>query len=188
MILPNSTPQLTDEAIATLLAGVPFGLIIVGAENNIIAINDTASPLIGLEPGDAAGLSVVDLLADPGESPLLDDTIRSAREGESVQRSFQVRARGVLRGLDFRCWPQESADGPLVFAMIEVSAAHDQARQIRDLIARSPSGMARLVGSTTMTDVNQRWTDITGQPAAEASGEGWLERIDPTVARSSSMP
>ena len=62
--------------------------------------------------------------------------------------------------------------------MIEVSAAHDQARQIRDLIARSPQGMARLVGSTTMTDVNDRWTEITGQPASEASGEGWLERID----------
>lgn len=178
MIIPNSSPQLTDEAIATLLAGVPFGLLLVGAENHIIAINDIAAPLIGLEPDEAAGLSVVDLLADTGESPLLDETIRTARTGVSVQRSFQVRARGVLRGLDFRCWSQDTADGPLVFAMIEVSAAHDQARQIRDLISRSPRGMARLVGSTTMTNVNERWTEITGQPTAEASGEGWLERID----------
>lgn len=174
----NSAPDLSDEALATLLAGVPFGLIILGESNQVIAINDAASPLLGMSPEQASGMSVVELLADPGESLLLDETIRSAREGNSVQRSFQVRARGVLRGLDFRCWSQNTVDGLLVFAMIEVSAAHDQARQIRDLIARSPRGMARLVGSTTMTDVNERWTEITGQPAAEASGEGWLERID----------
>jgi len=179
MITPNTSPQLTDEAIATLLAGVPFGLILVGESNHIIAINDSASPLIGLEPDEASGVSLVDLLADPGESPLLDETLRTARSGVSVQRSFQVRARGVLRGLDLRCWTQDTADGPLVFVMIDVSAAHEQARQIRDLISRSPRGMARLVGSTTMTDVNQRWIEITGQRAAEASGEGWLERIDP---------
>ena len=100
MINPDSAPQLTDEAVATLLAGVPFGLVIVGGSNQIIAINDIASPLIGLDPDDAAGLPIVDLLADPGESPLLDDALRNAREGGSIQRSFQIRARGVLRGID----------------------------------------------------------------------------------------
>ncbi len=177
MTVPNTTPQLTDETIATLLA-VPFGLMVIGSSNQIVAINDSASTLIGLGVDDAADLSVIDLLADPGDSPLLDDALRTARSGRSTQRSFQVRARGVLRGLDFQCWSQDAATGQVVLAKIEVSAAHEQARQIRDLIARSPRGMARLVGSTTMTDVNERWTEITGQPAAEASGEGWLERID----------
>lgn len=178
MITPNPAPLLSDEAVATLLAGVPFGLLLIGPSNHIIAINDIAAPLIGLEPDEASGLAAVDLLADPGESPLLDETLREARQGSSIQRAFQIRARGVLRGIEWRCWSQETEDGQLVLAMVEVSAAHDQARQLRDLIARSPRGMARLVGSTTMTDVNSRWTEITGQPASEASGEGWLERID----------
>jgi len=178
MTHPNTAQILTDEAIATLLATVPFGLMVVGPRNHIVAVNDAAAVLLGTDPDAAEGIAVVDLLADPGESPLLDDTMRSARSGTTVRRSFQLRAAGVLRGLNFQCWSQNTASGPMVMAMIEVSAAHDQARQIRDLIARSPRGMARLVGSTTMTDVNAHWTDITGQPVAEASGEGWLERID----------
>jgi len=178
MTQPNTAQILTDEAIATLLATVPFGPMVVGPRNHIVAVNEAAAVLLGVDPDAAAGLAVVDLLADPGESPLLDDTLRSAREGTTVRRSFQLRAAGVLRGLNFQCWSQNTTNGPMVMAMIEVSTAHDQARQIRDLIARSPRGMARLVGSTTLTDVNSQWTEITGQPVAEASGEGWLERVD----------
>ena len=169
--------QLPD-AVAAMLKTVPFGLLVIDAEHRIAGANESALALLRLSANAADGRAVVDLLADPGESPLLDDTLRSARNGETIRRAFQVRAAGVLRGLDLQCWPQETDSGTVVLAMIEASAAHDQARQIRDLIARSPQGMARLIGSTTMTDVNGRWQDITGQPASEASGEGWLERID----------
>lgn len=176
---PQRTSEVqTPDAVAALLATVPFGLLVIDAEHRITGANAAALALLRLSSNAAVGRAVVDLLADPGESPLLDDTLRSARGGETIRRSFQLRAAGVLRGLDFQCWPHETDTGPVVLAMVEASAAHDQARQIRDLITRSPQGMARLIGSTTMTDVNDRWQDITGQPASEASGEGWLERID----------
>jgi len=166
------------DAVAAMLKTVPFGLMVIDAEHRIAGANEAALALLRLSSNAAQGRAIVDLLADPGESPLLDDTLRAARSGETIRRAFQVRAAGVLRGLDLQCWPQETESGPVVLAMLEASAAHDQARQIRDLIARSPQGMARLIGSTTMTDVNHRWQDITGQSATEASGEGWLERID----------
>ena len=169
--------QLPD-AVASMLTTVPFGMIVIDAGHRITDANDQALELLRLTASTSRGRAFVDLLADPGESPLLDDTLRAARSGENVRRSFQIRAAGALRGIDLQCWRHDTDDGPVVLAMIEASAAHDQARQIRELIRRSPQGMARLIGSTTMTDVNHRWQEITGQPAEEASGDGWLDRID----------
>ncbi|MFT7475059.1 MAG: diguanylate cyclase (GGDEF)-like protein/PAS domain S-box-containing protein [Verrucomicrobiales bacterium] len=168
-----------DQTLSVLLSTVPFGLVVIDADHRILSANPAALELLGHRPEDVAGRAMVDLLADAGESPLLDDTLRAARDGATVRRSFQVRAAGAIRGLDLQCWLHQSGSESVVLAMLEASAAQDQERQIRDLIARSPRGMARLVGGTTMTDVNNGWTEATGQLAAEASGEGWLERIDP---------
>ena len=171
--------QRTDDPVAALLDTVPFGLLVINNEHRITSGNSVGLSLLGLDEVSAANRPVVDSLADPGEAPLLDETLRAASSGETVRRSFQFRTSGSLRGFDIQCWPQSTAAGEtVILAMIEPAAAHDQARQIRDLIARSPQGMARLIGSTIMTDVNDRWFEITGQPLDEANGEGWLSRID----------
>jgi len=168
----------TDDAIAVLLATVPFGLAVIDASNALLAVNGSAASLLGLAPERAAGVSLLDMLADPAEALLLDDLLAEARAGEVTTRAFQFRTGGVLRGLELRCWAHPTARGPAVLAQVDVSAAHDQLRQLRTLIHNSPRGMARLIGSTTMTDLNERWTEITGQSAREATGEGWLERVD----------
>ncbi len=171
-----------DASITSLLAAAPFGLAAVDDSHRLTHANDKARRLMGLIPDAVAGLPVVDILADPGDSPLIDETIRQAKAGQTVRRSVQIRASGVLRGVDLLCWRHEQPAGtsgqPEVLMMIDASTAQDQARQISALIARSPQGMARLVDHTTMTNVNNRWTEITGQPIAEASGQGWLDRID----------
>ena len=170
-----------DASITSLLAAAPFGLAAVDDQHQLTHANDKARRLLGLVPDAVAGRSVVDLLADPGESPLIDEALRNARSGQTVRRAVQVRASGVLRGVDLTFWRHEDpgAGGqPQVLLMVDASTAQDQARQISTLIARSPQGMARLVDHTAMTNVNNRWTEITGQPIAEASGQGWLERID----------
>ncbi len=171
----NPDLQQTDQ-VASLLSTVPFGLVVIDEQHRVQAANAQALSVLGLEA--ASNQPVIDLLADPAESLLLDETFRSASEGSTVRRSFQLRTAGMLRGVDFQCWPQQTASGPVVLAMVETAAADDQARQIRDLIARSPQGMARLIDSTTMTEVNTRWTEITGQTAADAAGLGWLSRVD----------
>ena len=174
-----SNETLSDDSIAALLSTMPLGLVVIAPDNTIWAINDPGLELLGLSSEVAVGTAVFELLADPAETLLLDESLRNAREGLVTRRSFQFRAGPMLRGLNLRCWPQDTTSGMMVLATLETSTAPDQVRQIRSLIAHSPSGLARLVGSLTLTDVNERWTEITGQTPQEASGEGWLERIDP---------
>ena len=174
----SSVTPANADVIATMIATVPFGLIVVGPNNSIALANSTGAALLGLSTESASGVSLIDQLADPSESLLLDELIRDAHDGERTHRSFAFRAGPVVRGLDLQCWRQPTETGDAVLVMVEAAAAHDQTRQLKSLIANSPRGMARLVGTTTMTDVNQRWSEITGQSVHEASGEGWLERVD----------
>ena len=179
MTTNNPDIQGTESPIDSLLDTVPFGLLVIDEHHRITSANSKALAVLGQPLGLPTGQPAVDLLADPGEAPLLDDTLQSARGGETIRRSFQLRTAGVLRGVDLQCWPQETASGTVVLAIVQASAAHAQAGQIRDLISRSPQGMARLVDDTTMTDVNNRWFEITGQSVDDACGEGWLGRVDP---------
>ena len=173
----SATP-VTADVIATMIATVPFGLLVVGGNNKIAAANDDGAALFGLTTANAAGTSLVDLLADPAEALLLDELIREAKGGARTRRTFTFQAGNIVRALDLQCWLQPTDSGDVVLAMIEVPEAHDQTRQIRRLIANSPRGMARLVGNTMMTDLNDRWTEITGQSIFDATGEGWLQRVD----------
>lgn len=179
VVMNSRNPDIKPtDPVAALLSTVPFGLLVITHEQRIQAGNEVGLSVLGLDASAAQNLAVVDLLADSGETLLLDETFRSAREGATVKRSFQLRTGGTLRGVNFTCWPQESSTGRVVLAMVEPAAADDQDRQISGLISRSPNGMARLVSNAKMTEVNGRWTEITGQPRAEAVGEGWLERVD----------
>ena len=177
MTTPNPNTQQSDP-VASLLSTVPFGLVVINEDHRIQAANAQGLAVLGLTGTAAANQAVVDLLADPGETLLLDDMFRSARGGQQVRRAFQIRSNGTLRGVDFQCWPQETSNGDVVLAMVEPSAAGEQDRQIRELISRSPQGMARLVNNTSMSELNARWTEITGQSLTDAAGEGWISRID----------
>jgi len=173
-----SVPSVTDDVIATLLETVPFGFIVVGENNTVALANEHSAELLGLATDAVDGASLPDLLASPSDALLLDAMIRDARNGTRTQQSFTFKAGPLLRGLDLQCWQQPTAQGPAVLMKLEVAAAHDQTRQLRSLISNSPRGMGRLVGTSTMTDLNHRWEEITGQSLSEASGEGWLERVD----------
>ncbi len=171
-----------DAGIVALLEAAPFALAAVDQHHRLTHANEKARRLLGLAPDQVVGLALVDLLADPGESPLLDETLRKAKLGETVRRAVQIRAASVLRGVEFQCWPHDGAvpgeTTPQILVMIDPSTAQDQARQISTLIARSPQGMARLVNGTSMANVNDQWTEITGQSVVDANDQGWVERID----------
>lgn len=175
---PHSARQIADSDVNALIAAAPFGLLLADDHNRIVRTNRAAAELLGFEADALNGVALVDLLADPTESLLLDDALSTARAGERALRSLTFKAGPVLRGLDLQCWSHTTDGATSVLVMVEAATAYDQTRQIRQLIANSPLGMARLVGSTTMTDVNERWGEITGQSLSEASGEGWLERVD----------
>lgn len=166
-------------AFEDLLGTAPFALVAIDSAQRLIQANEGGSRILGLNPSKVAGVPFVDLLADTGDSPLIDEALRNAASGEVVQRSVQIRAAGVLRGIDIRLWRHGRSDEePVVLAMLDPSTALEQTRQISSLIARSPQGMARIVDGTLFATVNQQWTDLTGQPASEAAGTGWHDCID----------
>lgn len=174
---PNTQPN--PDVVQDLLRSAPFGILAADTTGRITASNEAAAALVGQTPDALVGSHLVDLLADTGDAPLLDETIRTAAAGHQVRRTVQVSANGVLRSIDLQCWSELRGDGTRsVLAMLEPAGADDQLRQVTALIARSPSGMAQLAPDLTMVDVNDRWAEITGQPTAEALGLGWLSRVD----------
>ena len=161
------------------MSSAPFGLFVIEQSGQITAANDAAAGLLGHTADSIQGVYFADLLADPGDSPLLDEAVRDALAGETMQRSFQISANGVLRLVNIQGWSEETGSGvPLVLIMIDTADEDDQLTQLQALIARSPTGMARLGPDMTMLDVNTRWTDITGQSTTDAHGHGWLAQID----------
>ena len=98
-VVPSAS---TDDPVANLLAAAPFGLIAVGAQHRLTHANERGREVLGLLPQNVVGHALVDSLADPGESPLIDDAIRGAAQGETIKHSTQIEAAGVLRGVDLQ--------------------------------------------------------------------------------------
>ncbi len=176
----NGPPsELAPDQVLQVLSSAPFGLFVIEHSGRITAANDAAAGLLGHTAESIQGVYFVDLLADAGDSPLLDEAVRDALAGEAMQRSFQINANGVLRLVNLQGWSEQTESGvPLVLIMIDTADEDDQLTQLQALIARSPTGMARLGLDMAMLDVNTRWTEITGQPTTDAHGRGWLDQID----------
>ena len=175
----SATEETSTSDFGRLVDAAPFALVAIDSSQRLAQANASGRRILGLAASEVVGRAFVDLLAEPGDSPLIDEALRTAANGEVVQRSIQIRAAGVLRCIDVRFWRHGgSTDDRIVLAMLDPSAAQDQARQISSLIARSPQGMARIVDGTSLSAVNQRWAEITGQPVSEAAGAGWHEYID----------
>jgi len=173
------TPQPAPGQVSELFEAAPFGVLVIDSKGAITAANEAAAALIGKPNTEVAGTFLADLLADPGHSPLLEDTLRAALAGEQVRRSFQLSVDGVFRVVNLRCWSEHTESGnPMVLAMIETAAEDDQVRQLRALIQRSPTGLARLMSGASIAEVNPRWQEITGQSTTDALGRGWLGMID----------
>ncbi|MHB0939073.1 MAG: PAS domain-containing sensor histidine kinase [Armatimonadota bacterium] len=51
--------------------------------------------------------------------------------------------------------------------------------RFRTLVAHAPVGILLTDSRGELTFVNQRWSELTGLPLAEAEGDGWLTRIHP---------
>lgn len=171
--------SLISEQLSAILGSAPFGIMAVNAEGLIVGSNESAAEVVSRSVDALVGSYMVDLLADPGDSPLLDETFRTAIGGTRVRRSFRISVDGILRMIDMQCWAETTGSGiPLALVLVETAAEHDQVAQLKELISKSPTGLARLTSDKSMVDVNDRWTDITGQSIEDAAGLGWLEQVD----------
>ena len=170
---------LVSDAVAAVLGSAPFGIAAVSPTGQIVAANDAAADVLGIE--QLVGEHLADFLAEPGDSPLLDDLVRSARSGQRMSRTFGMKANGVRSLVDLTAWAETatSATAAPVLVMIDHAPEADHVSQLTNLVANSPTGMARLDADGSFLDVNGRWNEITGQIIDDAQGLGWLDQIDP---------
>ncbi|NNC78998.1 MAG: EAL domain-containing protein [Acidimicrobiales bacterium] len=166
--------------VAALLRSAPFGLVIVGTDGTIAAANLQASRLLGPSPPrELPGLYLADLLADPGDAPLLDEMLRTAATGSRTRRAFHVRSGDIFRVVELTCWSDPAVQtNAQVLVMLSEAAESDQIELLRELVRRNPAGMAQLDSDLSVVHINHRWTEITGQPIEAAAGQGWLDVVD----------
>ena len=100
------------DAAWSFLRHAPFGVIAVGRDGNVLAINPAASKLLGYPAEEAEGEAVARILRAPrGESHVSPGACAAAeepREVEAVTRSGDVLPVGL------RLLPLESRDGALM--------------------------------------------------------------------------
>ena len=180
---PTNGSGPSSSTIRSSVDDAPFGLVELDRSGRLVHANTTAVSLLGIELLTAeSDLYLADLLSDPADNLLLDDSLRIARLGSDVTRTFSIDASGRRRYISLRCWPATSNEDERIAAMIEPASPDDQTAEIAALIERSATGMAKVVSSSAgpnLVAVNEHWTTITGQDTDEALGLGWLDRIDP---------
>src|SRR5258705_1605406 len=173
-----SPPSRHDlDAAWSFLRHAPFGVIAIGRDGTVLAINPAASKLLGYPAGEAEGEAVARILRAPrGESHVSPGACAAPeepREVEAVTRSGDVLPVGL------RLLPLESRDGTLMGTLAlfqdlrEQKALEEQWRR-RDRLASLgalAAGVAHeirnpLAGIGTSAQVLKRRLEV-GDPRAE---------------------
>jgi PAS domain S-box-containing protein len=152
-------------------------------------------------PVEAAGLAPEDVLGkrfeecwwwsyDEGVQAQLLDAMARARAGEVVRYDVPVRmAGGRLMPIDFMIAPLRDAGGRITHLVPSAVDITDRTAKEAELRA-SEAGFRGLAESmpavvfTTNADgrteyINQRWAEVSGRPASDSLGLGWLAHVHP---------
>ena len=128
---------------------------------------------------DLIGTRLHMLVAEPADQATIDRLLQSALDGSSSQREIQILSGTGSTWVSFSGWRQRLSPTSSIMLMVEPVQGRARIEDpVEAIIDRSPSGMARIDANLNCRYVNNRWTEITGQPIAGAFGHGWLDMID----------
>ena len=97
---PTNGSGTSSSTIRSSVDDAPFGLVELDRSGRLVHANTTAVSLLGIELLTAeSDLYLADLLSDPADNLLLDDSLRIARLGSDVTRTFSIDASGRRRYL-----------------------------------------------------------------------------------------
>jgi diguanylate cyclase (GGDEF)-like protein/PAS domain S-box-containing protein len=163
--------------------------IVINASGTILAASQSASPLLGYPLDALVGRNVVDFILD--------------RDIETASRLLSTAGEiaGTTRSVDIRIlhheghWiPHEvlpltllATEGIIVLTCRNISERLriqeeriTEELRFRALAMSVPIAIFQLTNDGFCEFVNQRWTELTGQPMDEAAGAGWINVIDRT--------
>ena len=159
------------------LAAAPFGLARFAPTGELQEANEPFRALLGLDAHPPT-VRLQDLARDDAAAQAVADTLAAAVAGEATRREVPLVVAGRPHWILLHCWTTPG-DGESVSVLADdVSNRRDEEDRLRAIVERSPSGMARIDTALNVRYVNDRWTEITGQTAAEAIGHGWLSMVD----------
>ncbi len=146
--------------------------LIISASANLCAITQ-------LRRTELVGTHLQSLVAEPHDRATIDRLLHSALDGSSARREVQILSGDGTTWVAFSGWRQRLSPTSPVMIMTEPVRGRSRVEDpVEAIIDRSPSGMARIDANLNCRYVNNRWTEITGQPVAGAFGHGWLDMVD----------
>ncbi len=163
--------------------------IVIEASGTIVAASNSAVPLLGYELTSLVGSNVVEFV-HPGDLELASRLLSTAGEIAGTTRSVDVR---ILH--QSGAWiPHEvlpltllATEGIIILTCRNISERLKiQSERLavelrfRALAMSVPIAIFQLTNDGFCEFVNQRWTELTGQPMDEATGTGWINVIDRT--------
>jgi diguanylate cyclase (GGDEF)-like protein/PAS domain S-box-containing protein len=161
--------------------------IVIDGTGIILAASNSAVPLLGYALDTAIGRNVVEFVHEA--------------DFETAAQLLSVAAEiaGSTRSVDIRILHEDgswilhevlplnllASDGIIVLTcrnITERRRAENERRaeelQFRALATSAPIAIFRLSNEGGCEFVNERWTELTGQPMDRAVGSGWLDSID----------
>jgi diguanylate cyclase (GGDEF)-like protein/PAS domain S-box-containing protein len=163
--------------------------IVIGASGTILAASNSVVPLLGYDVPALVDHSVVEFI-HPGDLETATQLLSTAGAIAGSTRSVDIRIlhqNGTWVPHEVLPLTLLATDGLIVLTCRNITERLriQELRLTEDLRFRAlamsvPIAIFQLTNDGFCEFVNQRWTELTGQPMDEAVGTGWINVIDRT--------
>ncbi|MGH3406683.1 MAG: PAS domain-containing sensor histidine kinase [Streptosporangiaceae bacterium] len=195
-------PAAADTLAAALVAGAPTAIVAVDADRRIREFNPSAEALFGRRRADTLGLDMPETLVPERFRQLFVDAMAGYlatgdRSGFSRRvRLRALRADGTDRTVELTPTPVTVGGHTYFFGFLrDASELEEATRAVAEGEARfrllseiAPVGIVQSDPDGIVRFVNDKWSEMSGIPAAEVIGKSWRSTIHPSdVARIDSL-
>ena len=181
---------------SALIDGAPDAIVVTGPDRRIVTFNPAAEALFDRRRADVLGHELEDLLLPERHRAEVAAGIRTYLESGDrgiyvgSMRHPAMRPDGTERMVELTPVPI-TVDGVVHFCgfmrdISELEHAHaalaDSESRFRVLAQLAPVGMVQMDADGLCTFANDRWCQMTGMTAADATGIGWASALHPEDA------
>jgi diguanylate cyclase (GGDEF)-like protein/PAS domain S-box-containing protein len=169
--------------IEHVFAHAPIGLARLTTDGVICWANHSFATVLDARIDVLLDIKLHDLVDQLASRALVEQAVAAAVAGRGRSLEIDLRAphpRAHTKHCTLRVWRTDTEPAAVLVALDRAPhppVAVDVA-DLATLMERAGAGIARIEPDLSMRSCNPRWTEITGQPRAEALGLGWLHHID----------
>jgi PAS domain S-box-containing protein len=171
--------------------GAPVGLALLDRNLRYVSLNRRLAQMNGAPVAAHLGRPITELV--PDLYPLFDANLHRALQGESIP-SFEVQRPNFeggegLRTLLISYQPVRDEAGEVMgvsIAVVDISdrkraelALRESEEHYRHMVELNPHMPWVMDPQGNATELSPRWEKLTGLPAEQALGDGWLKMLHP---------